>query len=107
MEIRDGQFGENLTTAGIDVNEAEVGERWLVEDAVLEVASVRIPCNGFKVWMGALRVRRAGVGQAVHRGRRPSRPLSPGAHGGVRAGDGSRSRTGPARRHGQPRCSGR
>src|SRR6185312_14468971 len=27
-EIRDGQFAENLTTRGIDVNEAEVGERW-------------------------------------------------------------------------------
>jgi MOSC domain-containing protein YiiM len=51
-EIPNGQFGENLTTEGIDVNEAEVGERWLVGDAVLEVASVRIPCNDFKEWMG-------------------------------------------------------
>jgi MOSC domain-containing protein YiiM len=50
--IRDGQFGENLTTSGIDVNEAEVGERWQVGSAVLEVASVRIPCNDFKNWMG-------------------------------------------------------
>ena len=52
MEIPDGQFGENLTTRGIDVNEAEVGERWRVGDALLEVASVRIPCNDFKSWMG-------------------------------------------------------
>ncbi|MGZ6744510.1 MAG: MOSC domain-containing protein [Nocardioides sp.] len=52
QEVRDGQFGENLTTSGIDVNEAEVGERWLVGDAALEVASVRIPCNDFKCWMG-------------------------------------------------------
>ena len=29
-EIRDGQFGENLTTRGIDVNESEVGERWRI-----------------------------------------------------------------------------
>ena len=50
--IRDGQFGENLTTVGIDVNEAEVGERWRIGDALLEVASVRIPCNDFKSWMG-------------------------------------------------------
>ena len=28
--IRDGQFGENLTTEGIDVNEALVGERWQI-----------------------------------------------------------------------------
>jgi len=50
--IRAGQFGENLTTSGIDVNAAEVGERWLIGTAELEVASVRIPCNDFKNWMG-------------------------------------------------------
>ena len=50
--VRDGQFGENLTTEGLDVNEAEVGERWSVGSAVLEVASVRIPCNDFKGWQG-------------------------------------------------------
>ena len=49
--IRDGLFGENLTTEGIDVNEAEVGEQWRIGTAVLEVASVRIPCNDFKGWM--------------------------------------------------------
>jgi MOSC domain-containing protein YiiM len=52
QEIRDGQFGENLTTSGIDVNEAEVGEHWQVGTVLLEVASVRIPCNDFKMWMG-------------------------------------------------------
>lgn len=52
-EIRDGMFSENLTTRGIDVNEAEVGERWRIGTAELEVASVRIPCNDFKGWMGA------------------------------------------------------
>ena len=52
MEIRDGQFGENLTTSGIDVNEAEVGERWRIGTVVLEVASVRTPCNDFKQWLG-------------------------------------------------------
>ena len=49
-EIRNGQFAENLTTSGIDVNEAEVGERWRVGTALLEVAMVRIPCNDFKNW---------------------------------------------------------
>jgi MOSC domain-containing protein YiiM len=52
LEIRDGQFGENLTTVGIDVNEAQIGERWRVGEAVLEITSVRTPCNDFKVWMG-------------------------------------------------------
>jgi MOSC domain-containing protein YiiM len=51
-EIRAGQFGENLTTCGIDVNAAEVGERWRIGSAVLEVSSVRIPCNDFRAWMG-------------------------------------------------------
>ena len=50
--IRDGQFGENLTTTGIDVNEAEVGEHWRIGGVLLEVASIRIPCNDFKRWMG-------------------------------------------------------
>jgi MOSC domain-containing protein YiiM len=45
-------FGENLTTRGIDVNEALVGERWRVGTALLEVVDVRIPCNVFKSWMG-------------------------------------------------------
>ncbi len=50
--LRDGEFGENLTTAGIDVDEAEVGERWRIGSVLLEVASVRTPCNDFKTWMG-------------------------------------------------------
>ena len=50
--LRDGEFGENLTTCGIDVDEAEVGERWRIGTALLEVASVRTPCNDFKSWMG-------------------------------------------------------
>jgi MOSC domain-containing protein YiiM len=52
-EIRDGQFGENLTTEGIDLNGAAVGSRWRVGGALLEVALVRTPCNDFKGWMGA------------------------------------------------------
>ena len=48
--IRNGQFAENLTTLGIDVNEAEVGEQWRVGTTLLEVAMVRIPCNDFKNW---------------------------------------------------------
>ena len=50
QDVPDGQFGENLTTRGIDVNEAEVGERWQVGTATFEIAMVRIPCNDFKNW---------------------------------------------------------
>lgn len=52
MPLADGMFGENLTTQGIDVNEALVGERWRVGTALLEVSDPRIPCNDFKNWMG-------------------------------------------------------
>jgi MOSC domain-containing protein YiiM len=39
-----GEFGENLTSEGIAVNDALVGERWQIGTAVLEVAEPRIPC---------------------------------------------------------------
>jgi len=51
-DIRDGQFGENLTTVGLDVNQAELGERWAIGTVELEVSTVRTPCNDFKAWMG-------------------------------------------------------
>ncbi len=50
--IRDGQFGENLTTEGVDLNGAAVGTRLRVGDALLEISGVRTPCNDFKCWMG-------------------------------------------------------
>lgn len=56
LPIRDGQFGENLTTSGLDLNALEVGTRLQVGDpaagALFEVAYVRTPCNDFKGWMG-------------------------------------------------------
>ena len=51
--LPDGFFGENLTTSGIDVNEARVGERWRVGAEVeLIVTAPRIPCSTFRGWMG-------------------------------------------------------
>ncbi len=50
--VRPGVFGENLTTAGIDVNEAVLGERWRIGTAVLSPCEVRVPCNTFKAWLG-------------------------------------------------------
>ena len=43
-EIGYGQFGENLTTEGIDLTKALVGERWEVGSTVLEVSEARMPC---------------------------------------------------------------
>ncbi|MBT8113087.1 MAG: MOSC domain-containing protein [Gammaproteobacteria bacterium] len=42
--IHYGVFGENVTTHGISVNEALVGERWEVGTTILEVSEPRIPC---------------------------------------------------------------
>jgi MOSC domain-containing protein YiiM len=39
-----GEFGENLTTEGIEVNNALVGERWEIGTTVLEVSEPRVPC---------------------------------------------------------------
>jgi MOSC domain-containing protein YiiM len=50
-DLRDGFFGENLTTVGIDVNEAELGERWRIGSAELEVAGIRTPCQTFSSWL--------------------------------------------------------
>lgn len=50
--LRNGMFGENLTTSGLDVNGALIGERWRVgPDAVLEVSRPRIPCGTFQGWL--------------------------------------------------------
>lgn len=52
-ELRPGLFGEQLTTEGIDLNAAVVGETWRVGSARLQIAHVRTPCLTFKGWMGA------------------------------------------------------
>jgi MOSC domain-containing protein YiiM len=43
-----GQFGENLTTKGIELNEVHAGDRWAIGGALLEVSGVRIPCSVFQ-----------------------------------------------------------
>jgi MOSC domain-containing protein YiiM len=45
--ITPGMFGENLTTSGIDVSGAIIGERWQIGDLILEVSEPRIPCRVF------------------------------------------------------------
>ncbi len=52
-ELPNGTFGENLTTTGLDVTGALIGERWRIGAAVLlEVTSCRIPCRTFAGWLG-------------------------------------------------------
>ncbi len=51
-QLTNGSFGENLTTSGLDVTDALIGERWRIgTDVVLEVAVPRIPCATFAGWL--------------------------------------------------------
>lgn len=43
-----GNFGENLTTRGIEVDAARIGDRWRIGTTLLEVADSRIPCSVFQ-----------------------------------------------------------
>ena len=47
-----GAFGENLTTEGIDVSGALIGERWRVGSTLLEVVQPRLPCFKLGIRMG-------------------------------------------------------
>ncbi|MFC9241276.1 MOSC domain-containing protein [Streptomyces decoyicus] len=52
-ELANGFFGENLTTSGVEVTGARIGERWRVgPQLLLEVTSPRIPCRTFHGWLG-------------------------------------------------------
>ncbi|MFJ8490780.1 MOSC domain-containing protein [Streptomyces sp. NPDC094038] len=51
--LPNGCFGENLTTNGLNVSEALIGERWRIgSGVVLEVTSGRIPCRTFQGHLG-------------------------------------------------------
>lgn len=51
--LANGCFGENITTGGLDVSGALIGERWRIgPTVVLEVTSGRIPCRTFQGHLG-------------------------------------------------------
>jgi MOSC domain-containing protein YiiM len=82
-ELRSGQFGENVTTSGIDISAALIGETWRMGEVVVQLTAPRIPCETFKAWMGEEHwVRRfAAAG-------RPGAYLRVLAGGEIAAGDG-------------------
>ena len=51
--IANGVFGENLTTVGLDVTNALIGDRWRIgtDGLELEVSRPRIPCRTFAAWL--------------------------------------------------------
>jgi len=50
--LEPGTFGDNLTVRRIDLTVAEVGERWRVGSALLEVSEPRFPCFKLGIRMG-------------------------------------------------------
>lgn len=89
--VPSGGFGENLTTVGLDVSGAEMGETWRVGSSLLQVVSVRIPCSTFQGWVAASGRDRAANGRGWVR--RFTEEGRPGAYlrvleeGRLRAGD--------------------
>lgn len=87
--LPDGYFGENLTTTGIDVNQARVGEVWRIGAAgatgpavELRVTDPRIPCSTFRGWTGERGWLRTFTADA-----RPGTYLRVTVPGTIRAGD--------------------
>jgi len=77
-----GVFGENLTTTGVDVNGAVIGERWRIGNLELQVTVPRIPCGTFRAWIAEV-----GWPRTFTRAARPGTYLSVVSPGHVRAGD--------------------
>lgn len=81
--LRNGMFGENLTTLGLPVTTALIGERWQIgPDVVLEVSCPRIPCVTF-----AGRLQRQGWVKEFTRAARPGAYLRVIQPGQISAGD--------------------
>jgi MOSC domain-containing protein YiiM len=53
-ELTNGMFGENVTTSGLDVTNAVIGEQWRVgsDGLLLEVTRPRTPCKTFAHRLG-------------------------------------------------------
>lgn len=78
-----GVFGENLTTTGVDVNGAVIGEHWRIGDELeLAVTVPRIPCGTFRGWIAE-----RGWLRTFARAAMPGTYLSVVTPGHVRAGD--------------------
>ena len=57
VELVPGTFGENITTEGLDLMNALIGEQWRVGTAIIEVTEPRIPCSTLASRMRQLEVK--------------------------------------------------
>lgn len=77
-----GEVGENLTTEGIDVTNALVGERWEIGSTVLEVSEPRVPC-----WRLAVRMEDTAFLRRFTQAGRPGTYLRIAVEGELGSGD--------------------
>ncbi|MEN8145266.1 MAG: MOSC domain-containing protein [Gemmatimonadota bacterium] len=77
-----GEFGENLTTEGLNLTDAVVGERWEVGTAVLEISEPRMPC-----WKLAARMNDPAFPRLFTRAQRPGAYLRIVSEGDIGADD--------------------
>ena len=80
--VPDGMFGENLTTVGIDLTNAIIGQTWQVGTAVLQVTEPRTPC-----WKLGLRTQDPGFPRRAAKSRRPGVLLRVLTEGELQVGD--------------------
>jgi MOSC domain-containing protein YiiM len=81
-DLGPGWFGENLTTEGVEVTIAVVGERWRIGDAEFEVSQPRLPCSKLGIRFGDGR-----MVKAFARAARPGAYVRIVQEGSVGAGD--------------------
>jgi MOSC domain-containing protein YiiM len=81
-DLGEAAFGQNLTTRGLSVSTAVIGERWRIGSAVLEVAQPRQPC--FKL---GIRIGEPGFVKRFARASRPGAYLRIVEAGDIGAGD--------------------
>ena len=77
-----GTFGDNLTTQGVDVGGAVVGQHWRIGDVTLEVSEPRVPC--YKL---GIRMDNPGFPQVFSAAHRPGAYLRIVEEGSLAAGD--------------------
>ena len=81
-DLGEAAFGQNLTTSGMDVSGAVIGERWLIGSTLFEVAQPRVPC--FKL---GLRIGSPGFVKRFAQASRPGAYLRIVEEGELGAGD--------------------
>jgi MOSC domain-containing protein YiiM len=81
-ELGPGMFGENLTTAGVDVSGAIIGEIWRIGTVTLQVAQPRLPCAKLGLRFGDI-----GMVKRFGEANRPGAYLRILAEGELGAGD--------------------